>query len=247
MANVIFKLGTSAQYQALAAKDANTLYWLSDTKQLYKGDVLYGTGAEATDAAAGLLSAADKQKLDSLVNMSAPEYSIERQTGGEGASVAKYRLKKTVDGTSTYVGDEINIPADLVVQSGTVGKVTEADQPYAGAKVGDSYIDIVLSDADSSHIYIPAADLFTPNTAGNGIELIGSAISVKIDESSANGLTVTANGLAMGLATAEKAGAMSAVDKVALGTLTNDMTKVKADIELLKTTGAAGGITWETI
>ena len=58
MANVIFKQGTRAQYDAIATKDSNTLYWLSDTQELFKGDVLYGKGAEATALASGLMSAA---------------------------------------------------------------------------------------------------------------------------------------------------------------------------------------------
>lgn len=40
MALVSFKTGTLSQYNA-ATKDANTLYFISDTKQLYKGSVLY--------------------------------------------------------------------------------------------------------------------------------------------------------------------------------------------------------------
>ena len=42
MANVIFKQGTRAQYDAIATKDVNTLYWLTDTQELFKGEVLYG-------------------------------------------------------------------------------------------------------------------------------------------------------------------------------------------------------------
>ena len=68
MANVIFKQGTRAQYDAIAAKDVNTLYWLTDTQELFKGEVLYGKGAEATALASGLMSAADKAKLDSLAS-----------------------------------------------------------------------------------------------------------------------------------------------------------------------------------
>ncbi len=37
MTNVIFKRGTGAQYDAIANKDSNTQYWLSDTQELYKG------------------------------------------------------------------------------------------------------------------------------------------------------------------------------------------------------------------
>lgn len=247
MANVIFKMGTKSQYDALAVKDANTLYWLSDVQELRKGEVLYGKGAEATNLASGLMSAADKEKLDNLTNAAVPEYSIEKMAGDDNAVVAKYRMKKTVNGEATYVGDEINIPADLVIKSGTVGKVTVAGTPYEDAKVGDIYIDLVLSDENSSHIYIPAADIFTPNTAGSGIDITGNAISVKVDNGNANGLTVTGNGVGLGLATTENAGAMSAVDKVALGNLSTDMVQVKADIEQLKTTGSAGGIIWETI
>lgn len=66
MANVIFKVGTKAAYDALTTKDENTLYWLSDSQEIYKGSVLYAVGREATDTLAGLLSAEDKAKLDSL-------------------------------------------------------------------------------------------------------------------------------------------------------------------------------------
>ena len=67
MANVIFKVGTKSLYNALEQKDTNTLYWLTDTKEIYKGDTLFGTGSAATQTAAGLLSAEDKVKLDELV------------------------------------------------------------------------------------------------------------------------------------------------------------------------------------
>lgn len=242
--NVIFKFGTKAQYEALASKDASTLYWLTDVQELYKGTVLYGKGAEATNLASGLMSAADKAKLDSLSAVVVPEYSIERQAGGEGAA-AKYRMKKVVNGETTYVGDEINIPAGLVIKSGTSGVVTEAGVPYEGAQVGDHYIDLVLNDTNSTHIYVPVSGVVASSVAGNGIKIENNVVSVKVDEANANGLSVSASGVAMGLATTEKAGAMSAVDKVALGTLQTDMTQVKADIEQLKTSGVA--IVWESI
>lgn len=66
MANVIFKTGTKAQYDALDVKDPNTLYWLHDALLLYKGTVLYGTGQTATNLVSGLMSAEDKTKLDSI-------------------------------------------------------------------------------------------------------------------------------------------------------------------------------------
>ena len=64
--NVIFKVGTKAVYDALQQKDANTLYWLTDVKETRRGEELYAGGREATAAAAGLMSAADKAKLDGI-------------------------------------------------------------------------------------------------------------------------------------------------------------------------------------
>ncbi len=66
MANVIFKFGTRAQYDALITKDEHTLYWLIDTQELMKGGICYGKGSNATQQAAGLLSPEDKKKLDEL-------------------------------------------------------------------------------------------------------------------------------------------------------------------------------------
>lgn len=39
MAQVLFKYGTRAQYNALAEKQSNALYFLTDTNELYRGDV----------------------------------------------------------------------------------------------------------------------------------------------------------------------------------------------------------------
>lgn len=206
MANVIFKVGTKALFDALEQKDTNTLYWLEDVQELYKGNLLFATGKAASQTAAGLMSAEDKVKLDNLsagtvagltpvdativiadgeegtktigvqvskvegntieieddglyVAKDNTEYAIEKLGDAAEGYSATYRLKKTVDGSSSYVGAEINIPKDLVVQSGSVKTVTEDDQPYVGAKVGDTYIELILNDAEASHIYIPTSGL----------------------------------------------------------------------------------------
>lgn len=67
MANVLFKSGTRAQFDAIVTKSETTLYWLTDTQELYKGDVLFGKGALASADADGLLSAEDYKKLQELV------------------------------------------------------------------------------------------------------------------------------------------------------------------------------------
>ena len=67
MANVLFKFGTQAEFDALTSKNENALYWLTDTQRLYRGNVLFAVGKDATIASSGLLSAEDKAKLDALV------------------------------------------------------------------------------------------------------------------------------------------------------------------------------------
>ncbi len=46
----ILLAGTSAAYAALVTKDANKLYFLTDTKQLYKGEDLYSDGVRKVTA-----------------------------------------------------------------------------------------------------------------------------------------------------------------------------------------------------
>ena len=54
--NVIFKVGTKALYDALEQKDSNTLYWLTDKKEIRKGEELYAVGRDATTESYGNIS-----------------------------------------------------------------------------------------------------------------------------------------------------------------------------------------------
>ena len=179
--NVIFKKGTSEQFQVIEQKDVSTLYWLEDTQELYNGDKLYGTGKEATAQKAGLMSAADKAKLDSMTGeggianlapvdasvviaagedtttigvqlseeegnaielktdglfvgtpeaVNVPEYAIEKMAQSSEGAVASYRLKRTLNGDVTYPGDVIDIPKDMVIQSGSLKVVEEVNVPF---------------------------------------------------------------------------------------------------------------------
>ena len=271
MANVLFKSGTRAQFDAIVTKSETTLYWLTDTQELYKGDILFGTGALATQSAKGLLSAEDKAKLDALVaggglsnlvpvdgtiaindvdgggksigvaisteagnvlvkksdglyvdasgSIDVPEYAIEKQAVAEDGYAVSYKLKKTVGDESSYVGDVINIPKDMVLQSATLERVTAENVPYIGAAVGDPYIHMVFNDASASAINVPVKGLMDSYTAGDGIAIVNNVVSVKIAEN-ANGLVAVDGGaLFINLATTDSAGAMSAADKAALDKL----------------------------
>lgn len=271
MANVLFKTGTRAQFDAIVTKSETTLYWLTDTQELYKGNVLYGKGALATQSAAGLLSAEDKAKLDALVagsglskltpvdgtiaiadvegggksigvaisaetgnvlvkkedglyvnasgSIDVPEYIIEKQDVAEDGYAVSYKLKKIVGEQSSYVGNTINIPKDMVLQSATLERVTEVNVPYLGAAIGDPYIHMVFNDAAASAIDVPVKGLVDAYTAGDGIAIVDNVINVKIAAESNGLVAVDGGALFINLATADSAGAMSAADKAALDEL----------------------------
>lgn len=92
----------------------------------------------------------------------------------------------------------IDIPKDMIIKSGTVGTVTEADKPYEGAIIGDKYIDLVLNitGGEEQHLYIEAKDLVDIYTAEDtdsvDMTVDGTAISatIKISAKEGNALAV---------------------------------------------------------
>ena len=144
--------------------------------------------------------------------VSVPEYSIEKQEIADDGYASSYKLKKTVDGEVSYVGDTINVAKDMVLQGATMKVVAIAGVPYEGAEIGDPYIDMEFNDEGNSHIYLPVKGLVDTYTAGVGIEIIDNKISVKL-ASVTNGLVSVDGALMLNLATSNSAGAMSAVDK----------------------------------
>lgn len=102
------------------------------------------------------------------------QYAIQKLTTAESGYSATYQLTK--DGTK--VGDYINIPKDLVVESGSVKTCAKADEPEIGYKVGDKYIDLVLANSDDEHIYILVSDLVDTYKAGEGIKITANEVSI---------------------------------------------------------------------
>ena len=175
-------------------------------------------GVKLSEEAGNILSLkSDGLYVDASGSIDVPDYSIEKQADS-GNAVAIYKLKKTVGAESSYVGDEITIPKDLVISSGSLEVVAEADVPYAGAVVGDPYLDIVLNNVDSDHIYIPVKGLVDTYSAGDGLQLVDGKFSVKLG-STTNGLHFVDGTLNLALATKDAAGAMSAIDKAELDKL----------------------------
>ena len=247
MANVLFKVGTRAQFEAIATKNETTLYWLNDTQELYKGDVLFGTGALATQSVAGLLSPEDKKKLDELVSggvsgLSPVDGTIvltDDENGGKkigvaiapdvgnalvavegGLFVAPVDLTDVQNRLTSVEGSIAQLQEDIVGGIRYKGAVTTKDDLPTDAKQGDLYevtVDGTEWCYNGTKWFEYGSTHFTPVT-GAGIQINGNEIAVKIAEES-HGLVAVDGALSINLATAENDGAMSAADKAALDAL----------------------------
>ena len=115
-------------------------------------DVVFdGSEAKTADVDAAIAAAIEAEGH--------PEYSIIKDAESEYA--ATYHLTK--DGVN--VGAAINIPKDLVVESGTV-EVLEAGVAGEGAPAG-TYIVLVLANATNDKIYVNVGDLIEYVTSGS--------------------------------------------------------------------------------
>ena len=158
--------------------------------------------------------------------------AVEKKATANTGYAASYSIKAN----GIALSPEIDIPKDFLVKSAELKTVATADDPYPGAQVGDKYIDFVINAKDASetaeHIYLPVTDLVDVYTAGNGLSLTNGEFAVVIDSTNANGLSVGANGVALGNVTASTSGtggtngAMLATDKEKLDGVSTEANKV---------------------
>lgn len=192
----------------------------SDGKQINIGHNLsgatagiYGDGTHVAKVAvdeAGHVTSAEQVAID-FPEVTVPVYDIVKDADS-GDYAAIYHLTK--DGTNT--GAAINIPKDLFVKEGKV-----VDNP-TGQPAG-KYIELTLQN-QTDPIYINVADLIDAYTPGNGITISATnVVSAKVVE--ANGLSVSASGIAMGLASDTENGAMSKEQFTKLGGIDEGATK----------------------
>lgn len=120
----------------------------------------------AVDKADGLAST---NYVDTKVaGVKIPAYTIVKSTSADYAAV--YRLQK--DGAN--VGEAINIPKDMVVESGKVVWGTYADGTFTAATDKTNatpYVELTLANNSASKIYIAVADLVNEHKAGTGITI----------------------------------------------------------------------------
>ena len=118
------------------------------------------------DSAGGL---ATTNYVDTKVGaVKVPAYTLTKSTSTDYAAV--YHLQK--DGAN--VGEAINIPKDMVVESGKVVWGSYDDGTFTPAtdkKNATPYIELTLANSTANKIYIAVADLVNEHKAGTGIEI----------------------------------------------------------------------------
>lgn len=120
----------------------------------------------AVDSAGGL---ATTNYVDTKVGaVKVPAYTLTKSTSTDYAAV--YHLQK--DGAN--VGEAINIPKDMVVESGKVVWGSYADgvfTPATDKKDATPYVELTLANSTANKIYIAVADLVNEHKAGTGISI----------------------------------------------------------------------------
>lgn len=124
----------------------------------------------SVDAAGGL---ATTSYVDTKVGaVKVPAYTITKSTSTDYAAV--YHLQK--DGAN--VGEAINIPKDMVVESGKVVWGSYADGTFTPAtdkKNATPYVELTLANSTANKIYIAVADLVNEHIAGTGIVITNNS------------------------------------------------------------------------
>lgn len=197
-------LATQASADAAAAEAVAEEKVASVSATANKGIVIEGTGTAPTvgiklDPAEGNIATLSEAGLKvTAPTVNVPVYSLTKDaTSTDYAAV--YHLTK--DGAE--VGEAINIPKDLFVESGEI-----VENP-AGQNPG-KYLKLVLRN-QTDPVYINVADLVDAYTAGNGITISGTnEVAAKVV--AGNGLSVDTDGIKMGAASGTAAGAMSSAD-----------------------------------
>lgn len=151
-----------------------------------------------------------------------PAYNMVKLDTATDGYIATYQLQK--DGQQ--VGVNIDIPKDYLVKSAEIKESTGDGDP-SGFPAGTKYIDFTINTkvgtGEESHIYLNVQDLVDAYTAGNGISISAqNVVSAKVV--AANGLSVDADGIKMGLASATANGAMSSAQFTKLGEIADNAT-----------------------
>lgn len=215
MAQVKFIATDAVSFGALTAKDAGTLYFLSDTKQIYKGDVLYGGGIYKAVDAFPATDSAERNTLyihkttgevkffdgTALVTVVKP-YTSTISGAGNGNLVTS---KAVVD----YLADQINnLNTGALADRVTAVEKKASDNATAIGTIngtGAGSIKKAASDAQTAAIAAAATDATTKanaaqkaaeTTAANALSEAKKALQTSIDAKATKATTLAGYGIA---------------------------------------------------
>ena len=94
------------------------MYWITDTQELYKGNVRYAIGKEATDEEAGLMSAEDKSFIESLKDLVDSGVISANISIDSGAKISDYGISSYSDNIDNI--DNINNRNKVLIQNSII-------------------------------------------------------------------------------------------------------------------------------
>ncbi len=186
MARVLFINCTSLEFKNLASKDQNAVYWLSDTKQIYKGEDLYSNDVIVTNEAP-TFETAEEGKI----------YAVKQADG----SIKLYMKGET---SIVSAGGEVSSQdVSSAIETALEGYKTAIVDVSSTRSEDNSSTVITFKGADGSSKDVTVADLFLTsasyNTDTHELELTvqGQTDPVKVDLSELVPQAVNASQVAM--------------------------------------------------
>lgn len=201
--NVSFVQATSAQYASLTPKDANTIYFITDTKDIYVGDSCYTSDNvvftdsvpefdTASDDVIYVVKGADgntiyvkgdsdmeqaggssKVSIDDLTDI------LEQGASGDNTKIPTVGAveEKITEALSGYSGAIVNVSADRSEDnSGTVLTFTPKEGEPIKITVADLFLSAASYDSDSHKLSLTVTGAKSPVEVDLG-ELIPQAVS----------------------------------------------------------------------
>lgn len=129
-----FAVDLKSTFEALTIKDEFALYWIIETQELYKGNILFGVGKEATANTSGLMSAEDKRKLDTFAGIEG------------GIRFLGVSSTNPEEGVITIDGEVVTVAAGEIVIYGT--KEYICDKSGSFVELGDESIYLTVARAE---------------------------------------------------------------------------------------------------
>lgn len=163
---VLFISCTQAEYKALKSKDPSVVYWLSDAKQIYKGEDLYSNDVIFADAAPSFAEAEDGK----LYVVKTEDGKIQLITKGTdamvpaGGEVSKTDVENAIeDALKEYKGALVSVASKRAEDnSGTVITFTDHTGKEIPITIADLFLSAAEYDTDTHHLKLTVTGTDTP-------------------------------------------------------------------------------------